>query len=240
VSGLALFDTAWGYGLVLTLVPIVPGVILSRDVITGSIGAFTAVIFGIFGAGVVARTVTKTRTGDRLATTVVQAGLAFVLAFPATAVMLALLHQASGIVRHGSGFSSWLELLRYLHEQWWGHYAALGLIYLVGIALCTAVWQYLPQPRPVAFQPWPVAGMTRRRPREVATGYILVALFFIVGIGNFISLTEQARGEAQSVNGRWTPDAATLRTISDIGAIRTLPIGFVALLLLTPLRWRRP
>jgi hypothetical protein len=238
-SRLALFDTAWGYGLVLILVPVVPGVILSRDVVAGGVSTLTAGILGIFVAGVVARAVTKTRTGDRLATTVVQAGLAFVLAFPATAAVLALLHQARGIVRQGSGFSSWLDLLRYLHEQWWGHYASLGLTYVVGITLCTAVWQSLPQPRPVAFQPWPVARMTRKRPREVIAGFILIVLFFITGIGNFISLTEQARGETQSQNGRWTPDASTLRTITDIGAIRSLPIAFVGLLLLTPIRWRR-
>ncbi len=81
--------------------------------------------------------------------------------------------------------------------------------------------------------------MTRKRPREVIAGFILIVLFFITGIGNFISLTEQARGETQSQNGRWTPDASTLRTITDIGAIRSLPIAFVGLLLLTPIRWRR-
>lgn len=234
-SRLALFDTAWGYGLV--LVPVVAGVILSRDLVVESFTACVAAILGIFVAGVVARTVTKTRTGDRLMTTVVQAGLAFVLTFPVTAAVFTLLHQGSEIVRHGNGFPGWLDLLRYFNDQWWAYYAAVGLIYLVGITLCTAIWQYLPQPRLAAFQPWPLARLTRRRPREVIAAFILIALGFAVGIVNAITLTELTR-ETQLHNPQWAMDPARIRFVSDIGAIRTLPIMFVGLLLLTPIRWR--
>jgi hypothetical protein len=209
---------------------------VSQDFLLRSLSDLIATAIGMFVAGVVARTVLKTRTGDRLATTVTQAGLAFVLSFPAMAAVMTLFHR----IRHfGNSFVGWPELWSYFQYQWWGRYAALGLAYLVGMSLVTAVWQYLPLSRPAAFQPLPLARLAQRRPREVAAGLVLIAFFFIVGIGNVISLTEQARSEAQAPNGQWTPDAATLRTITDIGAIRTLPIGFVALLLLTPLRWRR-
>lgn len=244
-----LFGTAWGYGLILVLMPLVSmlgylatlrrqGVVfsVSQDFLLRSLSDLIATAIGMFVAGVVARTILKTRTGDRLATTVTQAGLAFVLSFPAMAAVMTLFHRIRNI---DSSYVGWPELWSYFQYQWWGRYAALGLMYAIGISLITAAWRYLPLSRPAAFQPLPLARLRRRRPREVAAGLVLIALFVIVGIDNFISLTEHARSEAQSLNDRWKPDAATLRTIADIGAIRTLPIAFVGLLLLTPLRWRR-
>jgi hypothetical protein len=151
----SLFNSAWGFGLVLqplaalvALINYIDGRAAARanpirvfhsDLwLTG----FYSNSLGVFIAGVCAYTLVRARADSRVVKAVLLAGLTYVFLFPIAATIIAV----SFAMKLSGGIEGAQDFVGLTYNYWWDDFRAFGLQYVLGITCMSVFYLWLPLP----------------------------------------------------------------------------------------------
>ena len=191
-----IWRNGWVFGLLLGLIALFVGDLV-QDNVDCTVNRYYCVVMygsaslGLFAAGLVADAFVRSRSDSPVVKALLLTGLAYLLFFPLNSVVITAWMDLDQFFNRRTIFGVGYDILEQLLYHWLGGLGGYNPAYLLGIAICSALYVFVPRLMTKNSSPSEVVLPYRMRRRDIGGGLVLVAFGMMLGLARYAGVLEQ-------------------------------------------------